>query len=309
MASKNLAIIGAGPKAAAIAARAHALSRVKFEVPSVTIFDPNGIAPAWIGGPYGYTDGDQLLCTLAERDLGFPYHQHTFGPAAAHATHALFSWHAFCVASTNVETVYRNWISRGRRPPLHRHYAAYVEWAIRKSGAHHLQKRVSEVRHDTSGREPQWVVHTSDGATPQFDAVVITGSGPPKKQLPNPRGGAPNTNPRVFNACDFWTRKKEILGLLDAEADPADRKVIVIGAGGSAAAIAASLVKSLPKNPPTQIMIVGKEATIFTRSPDHLEDHLYSDPDMWQHLDRDVRQRFVPAECRNRLGERSLRAQ
>jgi mycobactin lysine-N-oxygenase len=74
----RLAIMGAGPKAAAIVAKAHVINcieiggahPVRFEI---DVFDPKGIGAHWTGGKAGYTDGAQALCTPIERDLGFPF--------------------------------------------------------------------------------------------------------------------------------------------------------------------------------------------------------------------------------------------
>jgi mycobactin lysine-N-oxygenase len=90
----RIAIVGAGPKAAAIAAKAAALDAAGYDAPAVTIFEPAPLAAAW-RGEHGYTDGDQPLCTPAERDLGFPYDALTFGRRVAEEMLASFGWQRF----------------------------------------------------------------------------------------------------------------------------------------------------------------------------------------------------------------------
>jgi hypothetical protein len=68
---KTIAVVGAGPKAAAIATKAWALRSAGIKDVDVIVFDPEGPGAAW-DGRHGYTDGQQLLCTPPERDLGFP---------------------------------------------------------------------------------------------------------------------------------------------------------------------------------------------------------------------------------------------
>ncbi|MEJ8630188.1 hypothetical protein P0F65_10725 [Sphingomonas sp. I4] len=70
MPEQHLAVIGAGPKAAALAAKAYCLQQQGIPV-AVTVFERNEIGANWTGD-FGYTDGIQRLCTPAERDLGFP---------------------------------------------------------------------------------------------------------------------------------------------------------------------------------------------------------------------------------------------
>ena len=84
-------MIGGGPKAAAIAAKAFVLTHLGLDPPEVEIFEPDHLGAAW-SGRSGYTDGTQPLCTLAERDLGYPYDRATFGVRAAGLMQGLFSY-------------------------------------------------------------------------------------------------------------------------------------------------------------------------------------------------------------------------
>jgi mycobactin lysine-N-oxygenase len=74
----DLAVIGGGPKGAAIAAKAAALSAAGYDAPKITIYEPHSLGASWTGR-FGYTDGLQLLCT--------------FGEAVAEYLFAEYSWH------------------------------------------------------------------------------------------------------------------------------------------------------------------------------------------------------------------------
>ena len=65
-------VLGAGPKAVAIAAKRHMLAKLGYPVPHVRIIDRQGVATHW-SGEAGFTDGDQFLGTRPEKDMGFPY--------------------------------------------------------------------------------------------------------------------------------------------------------------------------------------------------------------------------------------------
>ena len=68
----TLLVVGAGPKAVAIAAKRHMLAKLGYSVPHVRIIDRQGVATHWTGRA-GFTDGHQLLGTRPEKDIGFPY--------------------------------------------------------------------------------------------------------------------------------------------------------------------------------------------------------------------------------------------
>jgi hypothetical protein len=62
----TLAVIGAGPKGIAIAAKARALEAVGLEVPEVVLVDRGAVAGNW-SGRQGYTNGLLPLGTPPER--------------------------------------------------------------------------------------------------------------------------------------------------------------------------------------------------------------------------------------------------
>jgi mycobactin lysine-N-oxygenase len=68
----TLAVIGAGPKGIAIAAKARALATAGLAAPRVMLVDPGPVAGNW-SGQQGYTSGLLSLGTPPEKDIGFPY--------------------------------------------------------------------------------------------------------------------------------------------------------------------------------------------------------------------------------------------
>src|SRR3546814_18362589 len=71
---KTVAVIGGGPKAAAIVARAATLRELlgAAKVPDVLVFEKRAIGSARSGDGC-YSSGHQTLCSPAEKDVGFPY--------------------------------------------------------------------------------------------------------------------------------------------------------------------------------------------------------------------------------------------
>src|SRR6185503_335085 len=93
----QIVIVGAGPKAAAIAAKAHVLRQQGHPAPKVTIIDKHAEDGAHWRGSAGYTDGEQRLGTPPDKDIGFPYR---FGPgrypkSVAQQMFRDFSWQAY----------------------------------------------------------------------------------------------------------------------------------------------------------------------------------------------------------------------
>src|SRR2546428_5023736 len=95
----TLAVIGAGPKGIAIAAKGRVLSAVGLDSPRVVLVDRNAVAGNW-SGRQGYTNGLLPLGTPPEKDIGFPYAA-SWGSASAAVTAAVapFRWHGPLVAS------------------------------------------------------------------------------------------------------------------------------------------------------------------------------------------------------------------
>src|SRR3982075_1362836 len=88
----TLAVVGAGPKGIAIAAKARALAAAGLDAPRVVLVDRGGVAGNWTGRQ-GYTSGLLPLGTPPEKDVGYPY-AGSWGPHSAAITAAMagYSW-------------------------------------------------------------------------------------------------------------------------------------------------------------------------------------------------------------------------
>ena len=70
--TSTLLVVGAGPKAVAIAAKRHMLAKLGYPTPLLRIIDRQGMATHWTCRA-GFTDSHQLLGTRPEKEIGFPY--------------------------------------------------------------------------------------------------------------------------------------------------------------------------------------------------------------------------------------------
>ncbi|UXA08309.1 SidA/IucD/PvdA family monooxygenase [Mycobacterium sp. SMC-2] len=287
--AQRLAVIGAGPKGAAIAAKAAALRAAQHPTPPphIDLYDREQVGAAWRGS-IGYTDGVQPLCTLAERDLGFPYDTASYGAGVTQAMVGDFSWQSFAINSTGPSR-YRDWVVNGRHPPRHVDFASYLEYAVDKAvnrgAANLIRNTVSAVDFDPVKR--MWRIDSTDSlgaiTSRDYDGVVITGSGRPLPALPGANG-------RVFDGRTFWHpgSSLQMQRLLSLDPDPS---VVIIGAGGTAAAIAYWFArKGLTTLP---ITIIGREATLFARHDGPFEDRLFTDDVAWGALVPHVRKAFL----------------
>ena len=108
--------------------------------------------------------------------------------------------------------------------------------------------------------------------TDDFDGVVMTGSGDPWPSLHN-------ANARVFDGRSFWNLLPTVQILIQQDPDPS---VVIIGAGGTAAAVAGWFARVGIRN--ITITIVGREPTLFARYQNWFEDRLFSDSVAWDAL-------------------------
>lgn len=281
MPQQNIAIIGAGPKAAALAAKAYCLQEEGVEV-TVTVFERSEIGANW-SGRHGYTDGEQRLCTPAERDLGFPYLT-TFGSEVADLMQMEFSWNAYLISQADDAARYADWVNRGRRAPTHNDFAGYLRFAFERSGVTPLIGRVTKLIHDGA----TWKVRHIDAASkdvieyPDFHGVVFTGPGPASKKPPQVKDA------RVLTGVDFWSHLTRVRRLT---AKIKDSPIVIIGGGGTAAAITAWFIREgLRKQP---IILLNNQAMLFTRTTNFFENSLFDDEETWVALSPKDRTEFT----------------
>ncbi|WP_187830039.1 SidA/IucD/PvdA family monooxygenase [Siccirubricoccus phaeus] len=285
---RRLAIVGGGPKAVAIAAKAEVLQEEGLLDCEIHVFESKEIGASWTGR-HGYTDGEQALCTPAEKDLGFPYAEMPGAPEAAEKMMARYSWGTF-----KASRGYADWVDLGRRRASHREFAEYLMWAFDRSGAAlHLGEVTRLERARITGRQARegWKVEWKEGAGKAqllgtfFDGVVVTGHGPAR-----PLG--PTNSPRMLDGQRLWTKRERdrALGLLGTRAVSEDAPLVVIGSGGTAAAVLAWLARQGHRDLP--IYLLAEQATFYSRGNSVFENRLFSDPTQWKALTHATRKAF-----------------
>jgi mycobactin lysine-N-oxygenase len=276
---KHLAIIGGGAKAAAIAARASVINELN-EKPEVkiTIFEKEAPGAAW-SGEHGYTNGTQTLCTPIERDFGYPYSTRPLG--AKELIFNQFSWSSYLVSEEGRSLW--DWVERGRKPPTHHEFSRYITWAIEKSEAELLNREVVALKPEAN----QWRIYYKNKngkswpSPGLYDGVVVTGPGPAL------RVQHPTTADGIFDGQNLWKN----IELAVKAISKTNGVIAILGAGGTAAAIMAWLVKIGAAD--RTIYIVSQQPAFYTRGNSFFENRLFNDPDTWGALPDNLREQFA----------------
>lgn len=254
----RLAIVGAGAKAVAVAAKAAVLREMGVDAPEIVVVERTAIAANWRAGG-GWTDGQHRLGTSPEKDIGFPYRSTILPGRNAELDRRMMSmsWQSYLVATRR----FAEWVDRGRPAPTHETWAGYLCWVSDGVAMNIVDGEV--VRLSLEGQS--WVVHTPDHDL-VADAVMITGPGQPHRSvLPG--------HPQVLSIAQFWKLVAEH-SRIDAE------RVAVIGGGETAA----SMLHELFKHRVATITVISPQPTLFTRGESFFENRLFSDPIEWAGL-------------------------
>ncbi|WP_280438418.1 SidA/IucD/PvdA family monooxygenase [Nocardia carnea] len=258
----RLLVVGAGPKAMAVAAKAYVLRELGLPAPQVTVVEPNAVGGNWLATG-GWTDGRHRLGTSPEKDIGFPYHS-TWARGHNHAVNQAmmaFGWTAFLVD----RGTYAEWVDRGRPSPEHNLWAKYLQWVARRSGVEVVRGRVCTIRSERAG----WrvVVEGADGGTAEIDAqrLMVTGPGDSRRALAE--------HPKLLSIADFWD-------LAGRRKLPASSRAAVIGGGETAG----SAMDELVRHDVLTVSVISPAATIYTRGESYFENSLFSDPAKWRAL-------------------------
>ncbi|MEU5218611.1 SidA/IucD/PvdA family monooxygenase [Streptomyces sp. NPDC020807] len=234
-AAHDLVVVGLGPKAAAVCAKAAAVRELGLGAPRVLVVEQHDPAAHW-GGAHGFTTGTEHLGTRPEKDVGFPYASAAaFGPRAAELDRLMtrYSWQAFLTATGRLG----DWVDRGCPAPEHRLFGSYLAWVVRSCGDAVEVVRARVTALDVVDGE--WLVHTTGPASAghatgrastgavRSRAVLVTGPGVPRRL-----GPTSFTHPRLVDA---GVHRPELARLLGER--PCAR-VAVIGGGESAASLA-----------------------------------------------------------------------
>ena len=268
---QTLLVIGAGPKAISLAAKRFVLSSLGFSVPQLRILDAKGLVASW-SGAHGFTDGEQLLGTRPEKDIGFPYGSTCWDHDATRKSLARemlrFSWQSYLVQ----QGLYAPWIDRGRTRPTHGEWASYLTWVAEQVNIPLLQTRVMAISQTPD--EQRWQLTCQNNAgevqTIEGDGLVLTGPGRPTL-LP----GQPLSHPRVYDGETFWSSNEEMLRFSRTSENPVH--VGVVGTGETAAAIVVSLLHTLKNR--VFIEVISPNGMLYSRDEGFEENRLFSDPD------------------------------
>jgi mycobactin lysine-N-oxygenase len=254
----TLAVVGAGAKAIAVAAKAAELRGMGVDVPEVIAVERAGVAANWQAGG-GWTDGQHQLGTSPQKDVGFPYRSSLVPRRNAELDERMtrHSWQAFLIATGQ----FAEWIDRGQPAPTHRRWSQYLRWVAEDVGMTVVEGEVERI----AVTEHRWALDTAE-TTVHADAVMITGPGQPERSvLPG--------NPRVMSIAQFWHRAAQHERI-------AAERVAVIGGGETAA----SMLNELFRHRVSTITVISPSVTLFTRGESFFENTLFSDPTGWTGL-------------------------
>ncbi len=268
----TLAVVGAGPKGIAVAAKARALAAAGLPAPRVVLVDPGEVAGNW-AGRQGYTSGLLPLGTPPEKDVGYPYAA-SWGDASADVVAAMagYSWQRHLIT----RGVYGDWVDRGRMRPTHREWGVYLRAVAEAAEAEIVCGAVAGLEIADGDR---WEVTLEAGDAIAADGVVITGAGP---AITVP--GQPHDHPRVLDGRTYWLAAHE---LRRGRA----LTVCVVGSGETAASVVIDLVKRCHKR--STIDVLTARGVLYSRGESYEENRFYSDPGEWPRLAEAHRREFL----------------
>jgi mycobactin lysine-N-oxygenase len=267
-----LAVVGAGPKGIAIAAKARALAVAGLPAPRVVLVDRGEVAGNW-SGRQGYTSGLLPLGTPPDKDVGYPYAA-SWGEASGDVIAAMapYSWQRHLIR----HGAYSDWIDRGRMRPAHRQWSAYLREVAAAAEAEIVSGVVTGLEIADGGR---WMVRLAAGARIAADGLVMTGAGPP---ITVP--GQPRDHPRVLDGRSYWLAVREMR-------HERAQSVCVIGSGETAASVVIDLVKRGHRH--STIDVLTSRGVLYSRGESYDENRLYSDPADWPRLAEAHRREFL----------------
>ncbi|WP_280344738.1 SidA/IucD/PvdA family monooxygenase [Nocardia neocaledoniensis] len=259
---ETLLVVGAGPKALAVAAKSHVLRTLGLAAPRVIVVESHAVGGNWLPTG-GWTDGQHRLGTSPEKDIGFPYRS-TWARGRNREIDqgmAAFSWTSFLIE----HGTYAEWIDRGRPSPQHHVWAKYLQWVAKSIDLELVLGKVEQVSH--AGDRWQVDVVDADGRHTELaaDRLMITGPGRSSRALAE--------HPRVLSIAEFWD-------LAGKRSLPVASRAAVIGGGETAG----SALDELVRHEMLTISVISPMATLYTRGESFFENSLFSDPVKWNAL-------------------------
>ncbi|MFI2232520.1 SidA/IucD/PvdA family monooxygenase [Nocardia testacea] len=267
----RLLVLGAGPKAMAVAAKAHVLRQLGLPAPQIIVVEAHAVGGNWLPSG-GWTNGQHRLGTSPEKDVGFPYHSVWARNRNREIDEAMlaFSWTSFLVE----RGTYAEWVDRGRPSPQHHLWAKYLQWVADKTDVELVAGAVRKVSAGAEG----WVVSVvdADGLATDIEAerLMITGPGNSRRALAD--------HPKMLSIADFWD-------LVGRRQLPVSSRAAVIGGGETAG----SAMDELVRHDVLTVSVISPAATIYTRGESYFENSLFSDPAKWRGLSIEERRDVV----------------
>lgn len=290
-ADADLLVVGAGAKAAAVAAKVHAINRLGLGSVTLRIVEAVEPAASW-SGISGMTSGDETLAITPHKDIGFPYESHRmFGErgAAIDAVLAELSWQGYMIATGG----YARWLNADSPPITHREYGRYVAWVLSRAtdGVRLTRGRAVRVALD----DDRWIVTVTDGGDlreHRAAAVMLTGPGVHRPLAHDPAAAA-----RIVHCDDSRDDFARI---------PVDRPSDVAIVGGGEGAI--SCMVFLRHFRPAARLTIHTPEPPLSRGESFLENRVFSDPDCigWSALDEQYRRSFIHHTDRGVFGPEAL---
>jgi mycobactin lysine-N-oxygenase len=269
----RLVVVGAGPKAVAITAKAKVLKELHLRTPEIIVIEQDSVASRWRASG-GYTNGRQRLGTPPEKDLGFPYRSRKVWGIDKDVDGLMlaYGWTSYLIESGK----FHLWVDAGRPRPRHEEWADYLSWAAHQLGLVPLAGRVSSIELTGSGWSVE--VEPRDGGRRHrvlADGVVVTGAG-------RRAGLAPSDSERYTDTFGFWHAAAR-------GAVPEGKRAIVIGAGEAAADVACALGGTFGFS----VTIIAPRAALFSRGESAFENNYFSRPKDWHNLSEPDRREFI----------------
>ena len=267
----TLAVVGAGPKGIAIAAKARALAAVGLAAPRVVLVERSAVAGNWTGRQ-GYTNGLLPLGTPPEKDVGFPYAA-SWGASSPAVTAAMadYSWQRHLIS----HGMYADWVDRGRLRPTHREWSCTWPKSRRRPEPRSSPAEVTGLEIDGH----QWRLAVGEREPLRADGVVFTGAGP-SISVP----GQPERHPRVFDGRSYWLAERALKPRVAQSA-------CVIGSGETAASVVISLLTRLPER--STVDVLASRGFLYSRGESYEENRYFSDPGDWPALAESHRREFL----------------
>ena len=283
MSDSDILIVGAGAKAAALAAKVHTINTLGLGEIAMTVIEKTEPAASWLGRN-GMTSGEEPLAIPPIKDVGFPYQSsRQFGELGDEIDAALlpFTWQRFAMERHE----YAAWVNSGSPSVMHRDYGEYLGWVLERAteGVTIYDGRVTEV--SLAEGHDRWQVEVAERGSPgdperhTGGVLVLTGPGV-HRHFPHD----PEVESRVFH-CD--SRREEFARV--PEEEPVE--IAIIGGGESALS---ALVFLRDLRPQARLTIYTPTLPL-SRGESFLENRVFADPDNvdWEHLDIETRRDFV----------------